>query len=334
MPVKGDYSDRLLGEPLPAVCATRECSAHPETAEGWYVWSFATLDYREALERVTKATQLDPTSTHAWLRRLYLHLVSRDEQALECADRLIALEPRSGNYKELKGHVLNVLGRFDEAAQQFNSLIDLDSSKDTLANSTLYCGHAHRGARQHRAAEEDYLQSWNAWESLRQGGTPWRLTHYATVLWINGKYTEALAALLRMHDASGRVTYSDVRRFLVLWEKGEVPLAKEVLRRTKEETYKNDTDQDKWLRAILECLGRAVASETDFSPELLVAEAGNDVERRCEAYYYAGEACLLQKRKAEACKWFQQCKDTNMWFDPNTWPPQFMNEYDLVLRHA
>ena len=114
-----------LGEASPEICSSPKCSALPETADGWYVRSFATLDDQTGLECATKATQLDPKSVHAWLRRLYLHLVLRDTQALECADTLIALEPNAGHYKGLKGHVLNSLGRFDEAVQQFSTLIAL-----------------------------------------------------------------------------------------------------------------------------------------------------------------------------------------------------------------
>ena len=38
----------------------------------------------------------------------------------------------------------------------------------------------------------------------------------------------------------------------------------------------------------------------------------------CEAYYYAGELCLLDGRRDEARAFFEHCVETGLAFDPDT----------------
>ena len=92
----------------------------------------------------------------------------------------------------------------------------LGPSKAALANYGRYRAHAYRRAQQYGSAEKDYYQASKAGESFEQGGTPWRSYYYGPVLWIMGKKSEALDAFSRMHDVSGRATFSDARRFLLL----------------------------------------------------------------------------------------------------------------------
>ena len=58
--------------------------------------------------------------------------------------------------------------------------------------------------------------------------------------------------------------------------------------------------------------------------------AGNTAERECEAYYYAGEACLLQSDPVQARAWFEKCVQTGVEFDPDTIFLLPMNEYELA----
>jgi hypothetical protein len=69
-----------------------------------------------------------------------------------------------------------------------------------------------------------------------------------------------------------------------------------------------------------------------LSPERLVTVAAdrNDPQYLCEAYYYAGEVCLLSGRRTEARKWFERCASTGVEFDPDTDPVAPMNEYELA----
>ena len=72
----------------------------------------------------------------------------------------------------------------------------------------------------------------------------------------------------------------------------------------------------------------AVIDEADE----LVADgtSRNNLEWLCEAYYYAGEVCLLSGRQAEARKWFESCVRTGLKFDPDTELGTPMNEYELA----
>jgi hypothetical protein len=82
------------------------------------------------------------------------------------------------------------------------------------------------------------------------------------------------------------------------------------------------------LARILACLAHETAAED------LVAAAGSDVppsrERLCEAYYYAGEACLLNERFDQPRQWFAKAVDTGVAFDRDSTYLDAMNEYHLA----
>ena len=83
--------------------------------------------------------------------------------------------------------------------------------------------------------------------------------------------------------------------------------------------------KDAWLRQIMLCLG----GET--SPDQLVSSADPDnAEQMCEAYYYAGEACLLSDQLPEARGWFEKCVGTGVEYDVDSFPLSPMNEYELA----
>ena len=84
--------------------------------------------------------------------------------------------------------------------------------------------------------------------------------------------------------------------------------------------------QDEWLRQVFRCL------DGELTAEGLVAYAlarGNR-EQLCEAYFYAGEACRLAGRLAEARAWFTQCVQTGVQYDLQAFPLTPMNEYELA----
>ena len=82
--------------------------------------------------------------------------------------------------------------------------------------------------------------------------------------------------------------------------------------------------KDPWLQKVFDCLAGAIP------PEQLVAEAGSDEERRCEAFYYAGERCRVDGRTTGARRWLEECVGAGLILDPNTWPPDPMNEWELA----
>jgi lipoprotein NlpI len=80
------------------------------------------------------------------------------------------------------------------------------------------------------------------------------------------------------------------------------------------------------LRQLFRCLAG------ELTPEELIADAAgrNNREQLCEAYYYAGEACLVSDQLAEARTWFGLCVDTGVEFDLDAFPLTPMNEYELA----
>ena len=85
-------------------------------------------------------------------------------------------------------------------------------------------------------------------------------------------------------------SYTDARWFIILREQNRTDEAKEVLHKALAES------DEKWLQKVLKCL------DGQIDPDELL-EAADTAQRRCEAYYYAGEACNLLgrgRRRAEA----------------------------------
>jgi hypothetical protein len=82
-----------------------------------------------------------------------------------------------------------------------------------------------------------------------------------------------------------------------------------------------------WLARIIDC----VAGEC--SPDELVQRADpEECEQVCEAYYYAGEVCLLDDRPDQARDYLQKCVGTGLVFDPTSpvEDTELMNEYHLA----
>ena len=69
-----------------------------------------------------------------------------------------------------------------------------------------------------------------------------------------------------------------------------------------------------------------------MTPDELIADgrARNNAEQLCEAYYYAGEVCLLANRPSAACQWFEQCVRTGVSSDADTELGTPMNEFELA----
>ena len=139
-------------------------------------------------------------------------------------------------------------------------------------------------------------------------------------LWV-GRAEEALEDYRQARIRVGWPLYYDARAFLILRELGRPREAEELLNAARRDV------KDDWLAQIFSCLAG------ELTPGKLVADAvsRDNLEQLCEAYYYAGEACLLSERPAEAREWFEQCVRTGLVFDPDT--PQLgtpMNEYELA----
>jgi tetratricopeptide (TPR) repeat protein len=287
----------------------------PDTAEAWYLRSFAVLDQRRALECAQRAVERRPSNELAWCRLTHLRSqVGNLDEAIRGADKLIELGEDAVSWLVFKGQTLARQGRCREAIEQFTLAVKIDPDH---GNARLYRAHTYRRLREYEKAIADYT-------ALLERDSPatvnaWHLFQRATPLWILGRTEEALDDYRRARVLLGRPLYSDARRFIILREEGRDSEADAVLNAALRDV------EEAWPRHIFQCLAGRV------TPDELVAEAAahNNPEHLCEAYYYAGEASLLAGRLAEARKWFQECVATGLVFDPDMLPAP-MNEYELA----
>ena len=73
--------------------------------------------YEEALAQYTRTTELDPSWMAAWYLKAYsLVKLNRSEEALTAVDQALVLESSDRDSNNLKGEILENLGRRNEAA--------------------------------------------------------------------------------------------------------------------------------------------------------------------------------------------------------------------------
>ncbi|MHC4698932.1 MAG: protein kinase domain-containing protein, partial [Planctomycetota bacterium] len=95
----------------------------PDSAEGWYLRSLATLDSQNALRCAEEAVKRQPSHALAWGRLTYLRRRGGDlNGALEGADRLIALGEDPRGWTVVKARVLSRQGRFREAIDLYTEM--------------------------------------------------------------------------------------------------------------------------------------------------------------------------------------------------------------------
>ena len=281
----------------------------PDTAEMWYVRSFATLDYRKALECAEGAVQRDPRHRLAWERLTYLRLLTGDPAgALQGVDRLIQLGGRAREWTTLRGHILARQNRLEEAVAEY-----------TRAGAYLFRAHVLRRLRRYTESVDDYTRCLSL-DSSPSGPSVWAHYQRATPLWILGRTDEALADYRHVRGAQARPFYGDAREFIILSDLGCRAEAEEALAAALRQV------QEPWLAQILRCLAG------EITPADLVAQAESDgnLEKRCEAYYYAGEACRLAGDLAQARRLLAACVATGLVYDPDAGQETPMNEYELA----
>ncbi|MBU0617494.1 MAG: tetratricopeptide repeat protein, partial [Planctomycetes bacterium] len=291
----------------------------PDTAEAWYLRSFAALDRQHALHCAQEAVQREPTHVLAWNRLSWLrHALGDPEGACRGADRLIELGEDPGEWAIFKGCVRTRQGRFREAIEDYTRVMDTITESPYAGAAQLYRAHAYRGLKNYEKAIEDYTELIN--RAAPGPADVWQYYQRATPLWILGRTDEALADYRQVRTLLGRALYSDVRSYIILRESGADDQAQQVW-----DAAMRDADEA-WLRRILRCLAGKI------TPERLVAgpEGRDDPEQLCEAYYYAGEACLLAGQDADARQWFEKCVGTGVQFDPEIGQTVPMNEFELA----
>ena len=283
----------------------------PDSAEAWYLRSFATLDKQRALECAEEAVERQPSHVLAWERLTWLRLRTGDlDGALKGADQLIELGESAHHWTLFKGTVLTRQGRFPEAIRVYTQL---------GFNGYVYLAHTYRRIKEYEKAIECYTKLIE--RERNTVGAMWHLFQRATPLWILGRREEAVEDYRAFRLLRGRPDYSDARQYIILRDLNRNDEAEQVMEAALDDV------KDIWLRRILRCLAGKVPPD-----KLVAGPEGRDdnLEQLCEAYYYAGEAYLLSGQLAEARQSFERCVETGVQFDPDASPETPMNEYELA----
>jgi len=286
----------------------------PDSAEGWYLRSFATLDMARGLSLAEQAVARNSTYVPALASLAMLSEASGDiEGALRWSSRLDELRPAEFEWIRYKIRVLLTHDRYQEALAESDEIV---ARFPALRES--YTTRSRVLRRMHRYAEA--VQDINTAIDLQGQDAPhsiWLYYHRGTLHWMLGEPEQAATDYTKAYESMIYPSYANARLFLVLHELQRPEEAQRVLVDARRKVWETP-----WLATILACLAG------DVAPEELAAAAADSVQR-CEAYYYAGEACLLEDRPDAARTWFQACVDTGIESDPaEHW--ESMSEYQLA----
>lgn len=299
----------------------------PRNAESWYVLSFACLRISDAVERAEKARLLDPESALVRERLAYLYqLTDQADQALPEAEKLIELGYDAAQWRRFQAEILLRAHRYEEAMRRYTQAIAIAPDRDEAYRDRALVWLC---MKKYQESVDDYTRS------VVPGSThiPWERYYRATPLWALRRFDEAAADYRVVSEMEGHVSFADARLFLVLCNYARVMRAEgdvdkaDALSETATRSLgaARRSPASPWLHAILDCLAGNLA------PAELVAMADEaSRSQRCEACYYAGEACLLRDQRAEAARWFEMCVDTTLVLDPAARALAPMNEYHLA----
>ena len=321
---------RARDDPRSAYLHNQVIEEAPETAEAYYLRSLTPLNTEEALNLARRAVELDPIHAHALQRLAYLYLLNRDfDNALVAGRRLLEVGDNRAEWSLFIGRILTRQGRYTEAVEHFSRTISLDSTNPVpyVQRAVAYlCLKAYQRAIDDHTRASDHIRPGPDQSVLSAGNA--LLDQRATY-----------QSHLRLSQCAEPPRPRDLRRRPPLPRPARTgsrsPRSKpDRPGRRRFQTSPRQTlrigrkgvDPGGWLETIFKCL------TGEISPDELVAAADpNRPEEICEAYYYAGESCLVNDRDDAARRWFEKCVATNLIFDPNSDELGPMNEYHLAL---
>jgi serine/threonine protein kinase/lipoprotein NlpI len=287
----------------------------PHDAQSWYLRSLATIDDQRALVAATRAVELDPAHERALRYQAHLARASGDQKtAISAASGLLDLHRDHVSWLTFRAKARFELGLYHAALSDLDRVVELrpSSPNDIARRATVY-----RRLRRYDEAIDDYTRAMDAHGVGRR--TAWWYYHRAVVYWITGQVEAAIADYRTAFRLLTYPTYGNARLFLVLSELGRHDEAAASLAAARARV-----EPGTWLSAIYDCLAG------DLSPEELVARVNPfNPEECCEAYYYAGEVCLLGGRRDQARRLFEQCVGTGCLIDSQE-SLTSMNEYELA----
>ena len=291
----------------------------PDTAEAWYLRSFATLAIEQALDCVETAVDRDPGHTLAWRRLIQLRLTTDDlVGVLSGIDKLIEMGDDVADWIMLKAHVYARRGDFREAIEQYTHLMSLNPNQ---AGPYVYRALAYRRVKEYESAVHDYTQALELDGEVT--ANVWYYYQRAAPLWMLGRREEALADYRHVRITLGRPFFSDARWYLILRELDRDQEAQQVI----SAALCDVEPRYPWLRQVF----RYLAGELTGEELINNASAMKNREQLCEAYYYVGELARLDRRVDEARELFELCVATGVEFDLDAFPVTPMNEYELAL---
>jgi len=287
---------------------------HRDSPESWYLRSFATLDVRQALAWAEEAVRHDADYPPAMASLALLSpLVGDTRGALDWATKLVALDDVPGRWARYKLEVLFGLSRFGEALVECDRIVRLSPDD---GNAHVLRARVLRRLKRYPEAVRDLTKAIDLAGPDHSGST-WPYYHRGTLNWMLGREEEAISDYTQAYRSLTYATHANARLFLLQQATGWSDEARAAFAEAR-----GRVTADPWLATIFSCLAG------EITPAELVAAASDPVQE-CEAYYYAGEICLLQGRKEAATAWFRACLDTGLESDPaEFWEP--MSEYELA----
>ena len=300
-----------------------------DSADAWYVQTFATLKAEKALHYAlgAMARNPDPELTILLQSRLaFLHYeVGDGDAALAATEELIEQGVGPARWRLFQIHALMGLGRYAEALEHIAVAEEQPTSRGWLR---LLKGRSYVCWQKPAEAIVAYTEAESFYEKPR-----WMYFERATPLWITGRIDEAAEDYRRFLAIQQRAFYADARLYLVLHELAERQRAAGQLAEADATLAEaqavlaaaHEGAPLGCLKDVCRCL------RGDITPEALVAASGQRRDKeQCEVYYYAGEACLLAGRLDAALHWFGECVAMDMPIEPNTYPPSLMSEFHLA----
>jgi tetratricopeptide (TPR) repeat protein/predicted Ser/Thr protein kinase len=305
--------------------------AAPDTADAWYLRTFATLRPEEAWRCAETAVLRAPSENLAplvWTRVAQLSLVTRHfDVARSAARTLAALENNPLTWMLFEGHVLMRQGRYRDAIREYDQVTALFPNDP---GSYRFRAECQLCLKAYEEAVREYTRAVN----VVAGNRSFAIYLRATPRWITGRLEDAANDYRASRKSRVFAEYTNLRLFLVLqdqarqFEQNGRPAAAADCRREAQSLLapeSGSSPSEGWTDKLRECLaGR-------LSPEGLIGAAGGRLESLCEAYYYIGERCRLRGEIDQAHAWFARCRDTGLALDPDTFPPDPMNEYHLAV---
>lgn len=287
-----------------------------ESAEAWYLRSFAAIEPQKALEYARESLERDPEHELALVSVLRINEIMENwDEVLHAAEKLSDYGYGKVSWLRYRAQILAKLDRYQEALSVAKELIPLIPD---YYNGYYLCAKLERRIANYAEAEKYFSLTMEKRQNIHLAA--WDFYHRGTMRWLLDREGDAISDYQRADELLAYPTYANARLYILLRETGQAIKADQIAA----EMHANK-NTNSWLLDIMACLG----GECPPGHLASIAAAEDDSIMLCEAYYYAGEAALLRGQNEEACEWFEKCLATGIKCDPND-PLESISEYELA----